>query len=204
MQQTSTTILHGFWRLIKPQLDELTAYVGYMIVLMTVSAYQLASHGGIGSDTQGVLSSISAAVHNATAFMSQNDLSARVLLFGFWFIVGTLLYLIAWFIINLLIDAYNDVVISTAFMHPRSFHQSGYWTSVAGRLIVQISAGITLLFYSAFFLIAFTPAWVHSFRSLFSNPTLPQIESAAIAAVSVMVMIHIGVIIFRIVRLRVP
>ncbi|CAN5461840.1 hypothetical protein BH10PAT3_BH10PAT3_6160 [soil metagenome] len=62
-----------------------------------------------------------------------------------WFLAGAVLYLIIWISAVILIDWYNDVLISTSFIHPKSFHQSDYWVAIVGRMLIRVASGLVLL-----------------------------------------------------------
>jgi len=91
-----------------------------------------------------------------------------------WFLVGALIYLLLWAAAVIIIDGYNNILVSTAFMHPQSFHQSEFWIATAGRWLIRLASALLLFAYFLFgigFLVSFTytqavTAWTSS--------TIPQ------------------------------
>lgn len=62
-----------------------------------------------------------------------------------WFLVGAVIYILLWAAIVIIIDGYNNILVSTAFIHPKSFHQSDYWAAIAGRALIRASAWLLIL-----------------------------------------------------------
>jgi len=62
-----------------------------------------------------------------------------------WFVVGGFVYIMGWILLVIIIDIYNDLVVSYAFIHPNSFQQSKYWTAIIGRVILRVTAAAMLL-----------------------------------------------------------
>ena len=198
---------NGVWITLKQffrlDTEEWILFVGAAMFLSALAAFQLASDGQIGVDTQDMASGISSAVRTITDFFSSGSGWAHFFLFGFWFIVGSIAYFAAWFGINVAVDFYNDIVISSAFVHPRSFSRSDYWASIASRIVLRVVAAVTLLFYAIFWAAAFAPFAINRVQLLLQNTGgVQQSIDVAITFVALVVSLHIGVVIYRIVRLR--
>jgi hypothetical protein len=71
-----------------------------------------------------------------------NNVSAVI----FWALLGSILYTLIWSIVVIIIDSYNNLLISTRFVHPDSFHQSSYWAAIIARTLLRIvGAGVFLV-----------------------------------------------------------
>lgn len=187
----------------KLDTEEWILFVAASVLLSAVAAYQLASSGLVGLDGSDMTSAISTAVHTVTDFFSSGSGWAHFFLFGFWFIVGSVAYFAAWFGINVAVDFYNDIVISSAFVHPRSFSRSNYWLSIASRITLRVTAGIALIFYSIFWAAAFAPLAINRVQLFIENAGgAQQTIDVVIMFVILVLTLHVGVVLYRIMRLR--
>jgi hypothetical protein len=203
--QPNHSLAIRIWRFIKPSLEECIGYVLAIGVLAGIGAYQLAAQGSIGVDTKGIINAASDAVSAAAAYLSSGSGWAQFFLFGFWFIIGAIAYFAAWFAINLIVDLYNDLVISAAFVHPRSFHQSDFWAAIVVRVLLRVVSGIALTFYIFFWLWIFAPLWIHVFEKFFSAPlAIQNIIDATSAIIGVAITLHIAVVLLRLTLLHPP
>lgn len=107
----------------------------------------------------------------------------------FWFLAGAILYLIIWITAVILIDWYNDVLVSTSFIHPRSFHQSEYWTAIVGRFFIRVASGILLaalimITFGTFIVSGYSTAleaWNSSLLSMLGSFSIIIIVAAAVS-----------------------
>lgn len=183
--------------------EEWILFVAISVLLSAIAAYQLASNGLAGLDGQDMTSAISNAVRTVTDFFSSGSGWAHFFLFGFWFIVGSIAYFAAWFGINVAVDFYNDIVISSAFVHPRSFSRSNYWLSIASRVVLRVTAGVALIFYSIFWAAAFAPLAINRIQLLIENAGgVQQSLDVGITFVVLIFTLHVGVVLYRIMRLQ--
>lgn len=90
--------------------------------------------------------------------VSNSDLVSRIVPSLAWFALGGLLYLLVWTLIVFVVDSYNNVVVSSSFSHPTSFHQSAYWFAIGGRFLTRIAAGLVLAF-TLISIIKLVPLW---------------------------------------------
>src|SRR4051812_46681462 len=112
MQKQST--LTTLWRFIRPEPEELVAYLLITFVLLGIAAYHVAIQGQIGSDSQNLLASFSTVKDSLFSFFNAEDGWGRFFLFGFWFFLGTITYVIAWAIITMIVDISNDIKVSSS------------------------------------------------------------------------------------------
>ena len=187
----------------KLDTEEWILFVGASMLISAIAAYQLASSGLVGLDGRDMTSALSNAIHTVTDFFSSGSGWAHFFLFGFWFIVGSVAYFAAWFGINVAVDFYNDIVISSAFVHPRSFSRSNYWLSIASRVTLRVTAGIALIFYSIFWAAAFAPLAINRVQLFIENTGgTQQSIDVGIIFIALIFTLHVGVVLYRIMRLQ--
>ena len=195
--------LSTLWRFIRPESEELVAYLFIIFLMIGIAAYKVAVQGDAGSDSQDIISSFQTAKDSLYGFFNQTDGWGRLFLFGFWFLIGTVTYVIAWSLITMLIDLRNDIEISASFVHPKSFHKSDYWASILSRVVLRVASGITLVFYSVFWLAAFGPVWLATIKALFSGGiTSSHIIDSVSALIGIALTLHIAAILLRLTLLR--
>lgn len=196
-------LLKNLWRFLRPEAEELIFYTLAIITLSSIAFYQVAVQGRIGVESQDLIASFGTAKETLDGFFNGEDVLGRFFLFGFWFIIGTLTYIISWSLITLAVDTYNDIRVSKAFVHPRSFHQSDFWVSIMGRAILRVTSGVALTFYGVFWLIAFAPVWLNSIASAISRGISSETVIDLVAALAgVAFTLHIGAILLRLMLLR--
>jgi hypothetical protein len=126
-----------------------------------------------------------------------------VFTFGTWFIIGTVVYIMAWFLISFFSGAFHDIEVSKDYVHPRAFNKSNYWVSIAGRVILRIAAAISLLIYSSIWVATLAPTWLVSYRQIFlSGINLNSVGDLLIALVGIAFSLHVGAILLRVMLLR--
>lgn len=203
LMDAPASLRQALWRLIRPDISEFIAYLLVAAGLFAFSLYQAASAGLIGTESKDLVTSFNEIVRSALVITRDGDTWARVFLFGFWFLLGTFAYFAIWFTINLLVDAYNNILISAAFVHPRSFHQSDYWLAVTGRAIVRLSALIALVFYTLFWVLILAPVWQDNFNAVIVAPaSRTGLIALGTTLAGIAVSLHIGTILLRLVVLR--
>ncbi len=202
MQQKQST-LATLRRFIRPEPEELVFYLFALATMLGIAGYRVAVQGQIGEDSQSLIDGLGVAKETLFGFFNATDSWGRFFLFGLWFLIGTVTYIIAWAVITTLVDLSNDIKISSSFVHPKSFHQSDYWVSILSRAILRTSAGGALLFYGIFWLSAFAPVWISSFQSTFGHGfTGNHITDFIVGLVGVAFSLHIAAILLRLMLLR--
>lgn len=201
MENHST--LRTLWRFLRPESEELIAYVLVIMTMLVLAIYHVAVQGKIGTDSQGLITTLGSTWDTWLSFFNQDDKWGRFFLFGLWFFIGTVVYILSWALVTILIDINRDIKVSSSFVHPQSFHQSDYWTAILARFTLRITAGIALIFYASFWFAALAPVWLNSIEAVSANGfTKPNIIDAIAAVVGVAITLHIGAILLRIMLLR--
>jgi hypothetical protein len=76
-----------------------------------------------------------------------NNISrGRFLQIVFWLFVGCIIYLLIWFIGNLITNVRNDIV-ADEYMHPAAYNRKNYWESVIARKIFFWCIVVVLIAY---------------------------------------------------------
>lgn len=142
MAQTTNTndfshVLRAFVELVRPTKAQLFLYLFIAaFIIFSSRLVWLLDMVGISSGYFDFITEKWIELDNRFDFASYwNPLSNAFL----WFALGSILYLLFWTLIVTIVDGYNDIIVSTRFMHPRSFHQSDYWTAIVGRAFVRIA-----------------------------------------------------------------
>ncbi len=123
---------------------------------------------------------------------------ARALQVAFWILIGTTLYIVFWFVRNVLNNLRNDLVASE-YIHPKNFTSSGYWRPIIVRkaffgltsfvLLAFIYSGLKL----SFALAGLCYAVIINFRLLHS------LLEITLAVLAMTVLIHFFVVLCRVV-----
>lgn len=190
------------WRFIKPEVEEVILYIFCIFGLAAIAFYQ-AVIKGTASTGQNLSASMNI-IHNQLTFItSGNDSVAKLFTFGTWFVIGTVVYMIAWFLISFASGAFKDIEVSNNYVHPRSFNKSTFWGSILARVALQISAAISFTIYISIWISVFAPAWLSDFREIFAvSISSESLVSLLIAIIGIVFTLHIGAIIFRVMLLR--
>lgn len=194
---------HLLWRFLRPEIDELVLYSTAAILIVGVAMYQLAVNGDIGTDSTDIISSFSNAISSTSLYLSRGTGWASFFLFGFWFIIGGIIYTLVWAISTIVIDIRNDLRISESFVHPRSFHKSDFWASIIARTAVRAIASIALIFYVVFWLWVFAPVAVSAAIRFFNNArSFSNILDMVLSLIGIIITLHIVTVLIRLAMLR--
>lgn len=194
---------HVIWRFLRPEVEELVAYVAILASMLGYALYNVTVRGAIGTDSQDLLFSITNAKQSLLEFMSQSDGLGTLFIFGLWVLIGTVVYLLSWVLITVLIDISRNVEVSSSFVHPRSFNQSDYWFSVVVRASIRLAGAVALIVFASVWATSFAPVWIVSFESLFAQGlSVDNMMDAGAAIIGVGLTLHIGAILLRTALLR--
>lgn len=190
------------WRFVKPEIEEVIVYILFIILFGVLAFYQTVVKDATGASRE--VSEAFALIHERFEFITNgDDVAARVFTFGTWFIIGTVVYMAAWFLISFSSGAFHDIEVSKDYVHPRSFDKSNFWLSITGRVILRSAAAISLMIYSSIWLATLAPAWLTSYREVFlSGMTVDSAADLLIALVGIAFSLHIGAILLRVMLLR--
>jgi hypothetical protein len=197
----NTRLRRTIWRFIRPGGEEIILYSLIATIIFVLSLYNVANTGGLNVDTQELLQLLRQAANVAVLAVATAIGGNKLLLFGFWFLIGAVVYMLLWFLANIAIDTYNDIVISAVFVHPESFHQSQYWMAIGARFVLRAAAGIALLIYAFFWVKALLPTWEYAFKVTLSKLSFAGVINGVTTFVSIVLTLHLCTILFRIMLL---
>lgn len=195
----------SFWktigRFVRPEIEELIVYVLIIICFGITAFIQYNTQSGISS-TQDISSALSLIQDRFQFLTDGDDKIAKFFTFALWFGIGTLVYVMAWFLITFSSGAFNEVRVSS-YVHPSSFDKSKYWGAVVGRVVLQAAAAISLLMYAAFWCAGIAPVWLASIKAIFIDGlSAESLGSGMLALVGIGLSLHIAAILLRLVLLR--
>jgi hypothetical protein len=190
------------WRFVKPEIEETIVYCLFIILFGALAFYQTFIKDASGR-TQEVSEAFSLIEEKFAFITSGDDVAARIFTFGTWFMIGTVIYMIAWFLISFFSGAFHDIEVSNDYVHPRSFDKSNYWVSIGGRVVLRVAAAISLLIYSSIWIATLAPTWLASYREIFlSGIGVESTLNLLVALVGIVFSLHIGAILLRVILLR--
>jgi hypothetical protein len=190
------------WRFIKPEIEETIVYVGCIASFVALAFYQTIVSGA-DETTQDVSAAFSVIKEHFAFITDGDDTAAKIFTFGTWFIIGTVVYILAWFLISFSTGAFHDIEVSKDYVHPRSFKKSNYWVTIGGRTILRVAAALSLVIYISIWLATLAPAWLASYKEIFlSGISKDATVNILIALVGTALSLHVGAILLRVVLLR--
>ena len=147
------------WRFVKPEIEEVVVYSLAIIIFGVIAFYETIIRGG--TDSTGSVSQAFELIHDKFAFITNgDDTAAKIFTFGAWFIIGTLVYMLTWFLVSFSNGAFHDIEVSNSYVHPRSFNKSDYWASIVARLALQAAAAISFIIYCSMWVSILAPVWL--------------------------------------------
>lgn len=190
------------WRFVKPEIEEIIVYTLFVILFGVVAFYQTVVKEADGTG-QNIAEGFALIQEKFAFITSGDDVAARIFTFGAWFIIGTIVYMIAWFLITFSTGAFRSIEVSNEYVHPRSFNKSDYWLSVTGRAVLRAAAAISLVIYISIWMATFAPTWLASYQEIFMyGVSVDTVLDLIAALVCIAVSLHVGAILLRVVLLR--
>lgn len=196
------TFWYTLWRFVRPEIEELIIYTLVILSFIGTAYYQTIVKNVTGGSED--VSMAFALIQEQFTFLTEgDDTVAKFFTFGLWFIIGTAVYILVWFLITFSSGAFHDVEVSKSFVHPSSFKRSDYWLSIMGRVVLRGAAAFSLLFYVSLWCALIAPVWLASFKEPFiTGFSLETIIDFSLALVGVALSLHIAAILLRLVLLR--
>lgn len=198
----NTRLRKTIWRFIRPRAEEMTLNTVIALIIFVTALYSTAISGQVNLDTQELFRMLEEAIANIIRTITVSIGGNRLLLFGLWFLVGAGVYIMLWFIANILIDMYNNIVVSAAFVHPQSFHQSEYWVAIAARTVLRVIAALALVSYLYFWVVILLPGWAYAYRLSLTGLTGGSLLNGLVTTVFIITTLHVCTILYRIVTLK--
>lgn len=202
MNRRNTT-LRELWRFLRAEPEEIVLFAVIITGLVGTAAYRVFVGGETATNTEDIASVISSTHSSIVTFFNNQSGWGRVFLFGFWSIIGAVVYAIAWGIATLIVNLRKDLEVSASFTHPESFHNSGFWGAIIGRGALRVSAGAALIFYSIFWFIGFAPVWTETIQSYISEGVAASnIIDILLGLITVWLSLHFAAILLRLTLLQ--
>lgn len=183
----------SFLRVIVPTLNQTLSCLGVSILtigfLYRSQVWQRLQTGALTS----VLGDVS--VSNRLTEATKSPIMHTFVIVAFWSAVGLVAYTIVWSMINVLIEARNEVVLETAYTNKATF------ISRAKTPLVQLALAAALfigLFASARYVL---PFWLHlAFTGIYTSNSLMMLADLVAAiigmAATIYVLLLLGQLIF--------
>lgn len=189
------------WYFVSPTVYEAIIYVLLSVVLLLLGAHKTLTTD-LGA-AQNAGSNLQLTPSDFTSILQAQNWTAVVSTVFFWGMVGLMLALVGWAMINTVIDLYNTYVVSTNFMHPRYFQQSDWWGDYLLHMAVRVVTGSIIIIY-VFLLTRFIyPMWLDLFQNILGHANNAAVWLLAMLAVlGFAISMHILVVFFRIWALR--
>jgi hypothetical protein len=153
-----------------------------------LNQYVLSQEGGLGG-----------VVGNSTLHKIFNTISqSTILQVAFWVCIGSLVYVLIWFLRNIVINILNDVV-ADSYVHPRGYSRVNYWESIIARKIFFGVSVIVLVFYffAGWRLLSSLAAQIYTLFGHYYDPPINLLRVASIVVIT-MAVVHVFMIICHI------
>jgi hypothetical protein len=126
--------------------------------------------------TDSALTATQAEFHSHVDAILHSAAASQIALITFWATVGLVAYLICWGLYNILIEARNEITLTTAYAN-RTDHSSKHWRSAIETLALKAVAGVGLAFIigSLWTGLSF---WLVLSSEVLSQPSLTSAASA--------------------------
>jgi hypothetical protein len=171
---SSNSFLHRFIAVLKPTTVQWLGGVFLSLALLIIAQLQ-GILPRIGVTTQAITAT-QEQFHGRIETVLRSPISAQLALMTFWALVGLSAYLVCWGIYNALVEARNEVTLTTAYTN------RGHWRGPYETLAIKALAGVGLAMLLSSFWSGFS-IWV-----ALSSLVLTQLSVAnsALAAVAVL------------------
>jgi hypothetical protein len=110
----------------------------------------LIPQGGLDS----IIATNAPSLHTVLNYVSQSIILQVI----FWVFVGSVVYVLIWFVKNIAINLLNDIT-ADQYIHPKSYQRTKFWSSILARriffwvsaviVVVYISVSMRFIFYLA-------------------------------------------------------
>ena len=131
-----------------------------------------------------------------------NQITRSGVVIIFWGMVGLLVYMSIWLLMNFSDELGNDLAI-TKYIHPRNVDTSSPLRDFLSKTFFRVAVFIFLLFYLNFFLSILLPTSIVFYRSAVSNwPQLRCFIDGGIGLSIQLIALHIFTVLIRLLFLR--
>jgi hypothetical protein len=166
--------------IVKPTTAQVLAFILLSLVLLLASQFApFLARLGI---TSAALDVTKTQLDSRLQIVLQSPIAAQAALLAFWATVGLLAYLVCWGLYNLLIEARNEVTLTTAYTNRTDYSNAKHWRGPFETLALKASAavGLAIMLWSLRFGISF---WLALVAGVLSNTTFVSAIEAILAVV---------------------
>lgn len=192
-------------KLITPTGLEYIWYLIVSIILLIFTHFQKII-GYFTQDeraTQSVSDIIQTEVDQFLDLLSSYTFSATTVTFGFWILVGSLIYIFAMFLIDFFSEGSYFFHEETDFVHTQSYHQGTAYREFIMRSVLHFAFFVVFALYLLLFVQFLWPVWGHLFENFMDNITsVTSWLKLIISIIGFMISIHIASVLSRMLFLR--
>lgn len=197
--------LRQFGRLLLPSAAEVQAYL--IISLIVLSIGTLTAVGkmlGIDSELAGTQSTVDQIFHSFLAAIDEQEFTPTLVVMAFWGGVGSIVYILLWFVLNILISLSNDAAVAAFFIKPSYYPSSKGFLDVMERAMLRATAGIAIIGFTVVMVIMLAPTGALLFRSAIHDwRDIQRLLGALVALAGLGLSLHVYVVLFRLLLLRI-
>lgn len=194
-----------FARLLLPSIAELQTYVIISFVLLAVGTLTALNNWlGISSDLANTQTAINQVLQNFLQTIDGQTFTPTLVVMVFWGGVGSIVYILLWFVLNIYVSFHNDVVVAASFIKPSYYPSSNSWLEIMERSLLRAAAAFAIIGFTAVMIMMLIPVWallfsaaVHEWRNI------QALVGGLMAVIGLVLSMHIYVILFRLLLLRV-
>lgn len=164
--------------IVKPTTAQVLAFILLALILLLASQFTpFLARLGI---TSAALDVTKTQLNSRLEVVLQSPIAAQAALLAFWATVGLVAYLICWGVYNLLIEARNEVTLTTAYTNRTDYSDTKHWHGPFETLALKASAavGLAVMLWSLRFGVSF---WLALVAGVLSNTTLISALEALLA-----------------------
>jgi hypothetical protein len=132
-----------------------------------------------------------------------NSIWNNVSAVAFWALIGAVLYILIWSLVVIIVDSYNNLLISTRFVHPDSFHQSSYWAAIMARSLMRVvGAGVLLVVFMWLLTDGLGQLFSHSYAAFSNGLSLDNLSVLANIPLQFFAAMYLMTIALRVLLMR--
>lgn len=192
-------------KLVQPTPLELLWYFTASIILLVLTHFQkiVAIFTQDEQASSSISSIIQSEVNQFLDLLSSYDFSANTVTFGFWILVGSIIYIIAMTLIDFFSEGSYFFHEETDFVHTQAYHKGTAYRDFIIKSTLHVAFFIVFALYILLFVQLLWPTWAHLFESFMDDALNPlSWLQVTLAIAGFMVSLHIIGILSRLVFLR--
>lgn len=192
-------------KLITPTVLEYIWYFTLSIILLLLTHFQkivaiFTQDEQAGSSVTAIIQS---EIDQFLDLLSSYAFSATTVTFGFWILVGSLIYIIAMSLIDFFSEGSYFFHEETDFVHSQGYHKGTAYRDFVMRSALHIAFFVVFALYMLVLVQFLWPIWAHLFESFMDDALNPMSWlRVLLAIIGFMLSLHTASILSRLVFLR--